>query len=396
MSENSGSRSDLTGTAISADHNDVITQSADSDDVIMRSAEYEEVMTRARGGHFVTNTNLEEKENKTKSNKLREVSEAILECLHRDILACDVQLSLFVGAASSYRHDSSLSPFPPLYLDTAGNKDIKGLQETIAGFPSLAELKNSLEKKKSNLSLKQLSLLRWVFEGGQSKLTLRTIKQGSYLETLKSTGIQLKPNHGLPNFILEVSKKDTERWLKRCESEETFHGFHGSRLDNWFSILHNGLQQHRSKTSKFGEGIYLSSDIVLSLNYSTRGIGWEKSLLGPSLSCLTINQVINHENVKIHSDCPVRGYVKDSEGGSIPEHHILVRDNQLVHARYLMVYCGNKSADGRVQNKNINRFTQWLGSNKMLVILLCYGILLAIIGLSSSHWARRYIAKLLN
>lgn len=363
MSENRGSRSDLAETNISADH-------------------------------FVTTSNIGEKENH-KSYNLSEVRDAILECLHRDILACDVQLSLFVGAASSYRHDSSLSPFPPLYLDTSDNKDIKGLQETIAAFPALAELKNSLEKNKSILTLKQLSLLRWVFEGGQSKLTLRTIKQGSYLETLKSTGIQLKPNHGLPNFILEVSKKDTESWLRRCELEETFHGFHGSRLDNWFSILHNGLQQHRSKTSKFGEGIYLSSDIVLSLNYSKRGIGWEKSLLGPSLSCLTINQVINHENVKIHSDCPVKGYVKDSEGGSIPEHHILVRDNQLVHARYLMVYCGNKSADGQVQS-NKNRFIQWIASNKMLVVLLCYGLLLLIIGMSSSPWAKRFIAKFFN
>jgi hypothetical protein len=68
MSENSGSRSDSTGTAISADPSDVITQSADSDEVIIRPAEYEEVMTRSRGGHFVS-ANL--KENRTNSNKLR-------------------------------------------------------------------------------------------------------------------------------------------------------------------------------------------------------------------------------------------------------------------------------------------------------------------------------------
>jgi hypothetical protein len=35
------------------------------------------------------------------------------------------------------------------------------------------------------------------------------------------------------------------RWLAESEESETFHAFHGSRLDNWHSILHHGLQQHR-------------------------------------------------------------------------------------------------------------------------------------------------------
>jgi len=382
MSDNSGSSNDLTEAAIAPG-------TADHDDVIVRSADYDDVMLRSRG-HFISGSSKENGNSFFDSS----TSESILECLHRDIIACDVQLSLFVGAAISYRHDSSLSPFPPFYLDSAGNKDAKGIQEAIHAFPTLVDLKNQLEKRKCKLTPKQLNLLRWIFEGSQSLLKLRTLKQSSYSDTLKSIGIQLKQNHPKPNFILEVSKKDTESWQERCEKEETFHGFHGSRLDNWFSILNHGLQQHRSKTSKFGEGIYLSSDLVLSLNYSTSGVGWSKSLLGSTLSCLSINQVINHQNVKIHSDCPKRGIVEDSEGGSIPEHHILVRDNQLVHARYLMVYCGKgtKSADDQRQVQG-NRLVSFVSSNKVLVVLLCYGLLLLIVGLSNSPWVIRFMAK---
>jgi len=269
----------------------------------------------------------------------------------------------------------------------------------------LTSIKKSLDGRRNlDLSLKQLKLLSWIFDGGSLQLSLRSMKVSEDVDILRNMGIILKPTHVKPSLILEVSKHDTESWKRRFKSEDTFYGFHGSRLDNWFSILNNGLQQHRSVTSKFGEGIYLSSDLTLSLNYSTRGLSWEKSLLGPSISCVAINQVVNHPSVKIHSDCPVRGRVEDSEGGNIPEHHILVRDNQLTHTRFLMVYCGNglKGNDisitsiSPVTNKSIvkkNLVISWISSNKMLVIIICYAVLLMIIGLTNSRWFKRFLAK---
>lgn len=380
------------------DSADMVTTS-NNEDVMLGSADTDDVLLRPRG-HFI---NANSKIREGSSSNLTEIGliESISEHLETDILACDVKLSLFIGAARSYRHDSSLSPFPPFFIDSAGSKDIKGVLEAISCFPSLTSIKKSLNCRKLDLSFKQLKLLSWIFNGGSLQLSLRSMKVSDYLDTLSNIGINLKPTHVKPNLILKVSKHNTESWKLRCESEDTFYGFHGSRLDNWFSILNNGLQQHRSVTSKFGEGIYLSSDLTLSLNYSTSGVSWEKSLLGSSISCVAINQVINHQNVKIHSDCPVRGRVEDSEGGNIPEHHILVRDNQLTHTRFVMVYCGNGLHNNEIStsptaNQSLvrkNRVFSWISSNKMLFVILCYAVLLAIIGLSNSRWFKRFLAK---
>ena len=47
-------------------------------------------------------------------------------CLHRDPVAADLRLSLFMSAAQSYKRDSLLRPFPPAYI-TSDNKDFDHL-----------------------------------------------------------------------------------------------------------------------------------------------------------------------------------------------------------------------------------------------------------------------------
>ena len=58
------------------------------------------------------------------------VRELVRSCLHRDPVAADLRLSLFLAALQSYKRDSVLRPFPPLYL-TAANKDFEGLVGTV-------------------------------------------------------------------------------------------------------------------------------------------------------------------------------------------------------------------------------------------------------------------------
>ncbi|MBV95742.1 Mono [ADP-ribose] polymerase PARP16, partial [Eschrichtius robustus] len=54
----------------------------------------------------------------------------------------------------------------------------------------------------------------------------------------------------------------------------------------------------KSETSLFGEGTYLTSDLSLALIYSPHGHGWQRSLLGPILSCVAVCEVIDHPDVK--------------------------------------------------------------------------------------------------
>lgn len=51
--------------------------------------------------------------------------------------------------------------------------------------------------------------------------------------------------------------------------------------------------------SLFGKGIYLSSELGVSLPYSPVGYGWGGSVLGSDMSCVALCEVINHPDVKI-------------------------------------------------------------------------------------------------
>ena len=68
------------------------------------------------------------------------------------------------------------------------------------------------------------------------------------MSTLKSkTGQCVSvPN---PNFIFEVvySEQLEEKFEEKRQGRKLMYGYHGTRLDNFHSILHHGLQGHLSK-----------------------------------------------------------------------------------------------------------------------------------------------------
>ena len=56
-----------------------------------------------------------------------ETIEFIKERIWLDPLAVDLQLSLFIAAMNSYRHDTVLRPFPPMFQSDDKEKDIKAM-----------------------------------------------------------------------------------------------------------------------------------------------------------------------------------------------------------------------------------------------------------------------------
>ena len=54
-----------------------------------------------------------------------ETIDFIKERIWLDPLAVDLQLSLFIAAMNSYRHDTVLRPFPPMFQSEDKEKDIK-------------------------------------------------------------------------------------------------------------------------------------------------------------------------------------------------------------------------------------------------------------------------------
>ena len=71
-----------------------------------------------------------------------------------------------------------------------------------------------------------------------------------FLEIEKKTG-KASYNSTQPDFIYEVTYHESStpnaRFDELSQTYETLYAYHGSRLDNFHSILHNGLHAHLNK-----------------------------------------------------------------------------------------------------------------------------------------------------
>ena len=171
-----------------------------------------------------------------------EVRRRLRQVLEQDLVACDVQLSLFVAAAASYRQDSALRPFPPAFLTAAGERDVPALQAALAALPSLAAVRAALESAHAGPPPRALRLLLWVLDGA---LRLHVLPREEAARVVALPGARGK--HPMPHLVLEVRGAGAARWEERMAGRPSLWAFHGSRLDNFHSILHTGLQQHRTK-----------------------------------------------------------------------------------------------------------------------------------------------------
>ncbi|XP_034849620.1 protein mono-ADP-ribosyltransferase PARP16 isoform X5 [Mirounga leonina] len=258
---------------------------------------------------------------------------AVREAAGRDVLAADLRCSLFVSALRSYKRDSVLRPFPASYA-RRDCKDFEALFEKIQ----------------------------------------------------KLTGAPHTPVP-VPDFLFEIeySNPANAKFYETKGERDLIYAFHGSRLENFHSIIHNGLHCHLNKTSLFGEGTYLTSDLSLALIYSPHGLGWQRSLLGPILSCVAVCEVIDHPDVKCQTKKKDskeidrrRARIKHSEGGDIPPKYFVVTNNQLLRVKYLLVY-SQKQPSSRPSSQ-----LSWFSSHWFTVVLSLYLLLLLIVSAISS------------
>ncbi|XP_017368525.1 protein mono-ADP-ribosyltransferase PARP16 isoform X4 [Cebus imitator] len=255
------------------------------------------------------------------------------EAAGRDVLAADLRCSLFASALQSYKRDSVLRPFPASYA-RGGGKDFEALFEKIQ----------------------------------------------------KLTGAPHTPVPA-PDFLFEVEYFDpaNAKFYETKGERDLIYAFHGSRLENFHSIIHNGLHCHLNKTSLFGEGTYLTSDLSLALIYSPHGHGWQHSLLGPILSCVAVCEVIDHPDVKCQTKKKDskeldrrRARIKHSEGGDIPPKYFVVTNNQLLRVKFLLVY-SQKPPKSRASSQ-----LSWFSSHWFTVMISLYLLLLLIVSVINS------------
>ncbi|XP_069314950.1 protein mono-ADP-ribosyltransferase PARP16 isoform X3 [Eulemur rufifrons] len=150
------------------------------------------------------------------------------------------------------------------------------------------------------------------------------------------------------------------------------------------SYARHDCKDFEALTSLFGEGTYLTSDLSLALIYSPHGHGWQRSLLGPILSCVAVCEVIDHPDVKCQTKKKDskeidrrRARIKHSEGGDIPPKYFVVTNNQLLRVKYLLVY-------SQKQPKRASSQLSWFSSHWFTVMLSLYLLLLLIVSVINS------------
>ncbi|XP_060550759.1 protein mono-ADP-ribosyltransferase PARP16 isoform X3 [Pantherophis guttatus] len=318
-------------------------------------------------------------------------AERVQEIIQKDLLAADLKCSLFASALQSYKRDSVLRPFPGHY-SSGDSKDFEALLADTSALGSLQELLDSPQ----NPDQRTLELLHWILSS--KAWCIHSTNKNKYEKIQELTGAPNMPVP-VPDFLFEITycKEMNAKFEDTQAGRDLIYAFHGSRLENFHSIMHNGLQCHLNRTSLFGEGTYLTSDLSLALLYSPHSLGWQRSSMGPILSCVAVCEVIDHPDVK----CQVkkkdskeidrkRARVKNSEGGDVPQKYFVVTNNQLIRVKYLLIY-------SQRQHRRLSS-QSWLSKHRFAVMMSLYLLLLVIIGTSNSpaflyYWNRIFDFK---
>ncbi|XP_063700419.1 protein mono-ADP-ribosyltransferase PARP16-like [Culicoides brevitarsis] len=312
----------------------------------------------------------------------------IMDYIGNNCYGAELKLTLFVAAAITYRYDSCCIPFPEKFKINNSEKDIDRLLKAIDGTPRFIELMKYRTAKevlgRDIIPFDSIDLLYWLFIEMKEFVLKHDYCPRRLTKLLKSTEWE----RNKPQYIFKVE------YDKYSRGEHTFFNnyinreisrcfaLHGTKLHNLHNILHHGLQQHLSKNALFGEGLYLSPELSVSLPYSRNGLGWNKCKFGDSMSIVTLCEVI--EDPRYVSTCNI----KKPENKDLPEKYIVCTNNEMVRVRYLLVYA-NKTSN-HVSALKENNWKSWLNWRTMAVLYL---IILIFIGFKDSAYLN-YLKKI--
>ncbi|KAK6192012.1 hypothetical protein SNE40_003568 [Patella caerulea] len=317
----------------------------------------------------------------------------IEEKIQLDPQAADLHLSLFSAALHSYRYDTVLRPFPPMFLQSDTEKDKTALEKVFKEIPKITNISNEINKLSDNA----LNLLKWIFES--KRFNLRSLSDKNSFESIqKLTGNNSPVPPPSYIFELEPSEASNEKFQEIRQNRKLMYAYHGSRTENFHSILHNGLASHMNKTSVFGEGTYLSGELGVSLNYSPSGYTWANSEIGKMFGLIAVCEMIDDPTVKCQtnetngSKKKSRAYAANSMGGDVPEKYYVVQNNEVIRLKYILIYVDKNNST------QTNRLVQptFFQEHKFVIMLFFYAFLLLGVGLANSKTFKYHIKRLLK
>ena len=95
----------------------------------------------------------------------------------------------------------------------------------------------------------------------------------------------------------------------------------------------------------FGEGIYLSEDLAITMPYTISGKIWKNSIFGQKLSCVAVCEILDHPGVKCQvqdskssTQLRQRARATNSQAGDVPEKYFVVTNSELVRLKFILVF----------------------------------------------------------
>ncbi|XP_018494708.1 protein mono-ADP-ribosyltransferase PARP16 [Galendromus occidentalis] len=292
----------------------------------------------------------------------------IVATLHEDMTASEVMVALISGAALSYKYDSALRPFPSMFI-RGGEKDISALRMALSRIPKLSRISEN-----TALDHQALTLLHWC---------------------LCCQPFKLRTGEKFPgaDYLVEVEVSSQQRRLfegaKLSHDSPVRSAFHGTRLESVFSILTCGLLAHMNKADLYGRGTYLTTERHVAQNFTNSASIWPNSSLGSQLRCITICEYIaDHPDVRSKER-------QERHQTAIPEKYLLVKNNAAVRIKSLILY-STKSSRKLLSSRNIARCWSHVKTNKLLIVVLIYIVLVTFSKFSRSGPVRKLWLMLHN
>ena len=267
---------------------------------------------------------------------------------------CEFLLRNAYCAMNSPRASIIFNPLPASWLSNSVASDSSSID--IRKFIREQEINTNIEKVLAvlrdsyndaeileRLKTQTYELVRFVLEGNKMLLKadnllsaddiIQVPVENQSLEAMAklSAARDMEKAKGIDllDAVVQFKVEHTALVEDRFRDRETVYLYHGSRAENWYSILANGIKigsksKYFLNGAAYGNGIYLSNDINLSLGYSSTAINYSRTRTNTAEEggnmILAIFQVIS--NPKWH------------KSGSI----FVVDDENALALRYLLVF----------------------------------------------------------
>jgi ubiquitin-protein ligase len=290
---------------------------------------------------------------------------------------CTFLLTNAYSAMLSYRAHIIFNPFPKTW-----NKFIENIKEedTEITFNNVEEVKNAITKLGINKNITKIlleiekcyndielldtigiytyELIKFILVSNKILIKQDTIfsendisLSDSDILTFTKQGYDKNIKYMIPLWIsniLQFKIQHTEIVEDRFKDKDTKYLYHGSRSENWYSIMYNGIKIGSSNKfmlngAAYGYGIYLSDSINTSLSYSL------KDKTNNQYIVLSIFQVINGEKYKKQSNI----FVVNNEDDLILRYLLVFQDLNIPH--YILNSFDKKLNFGDLKKEEIKK-----------------------------------------